>query len=390
MDKRHDLRNALLRADGLTTNRVTDAERTAFQQILKQKQAHLGKWRIIMQSKITKLAAVAAVVLVSVVLFHYLDGGAGVTWAGVVEPLVNAQTVAFDLDSPKMGTMAKIRFMNQGGTIRSRQEIDTGVGKAIMIYDYAQSLRLTLSPEKKVAFFTNVQTDSPTQIHIGPVRELVTSIQEDPDLTIEQLDEQMIEGRLANVFRATSANKTLTVWTDAETLMPLRLEQHQEGQSMLMSNFKFDESVDMSSFSMETPQGYSTVQGQLDLTDLSEEDLTEGLRVWAQIFADNRFPFSLSPLAFMAQLPAYKQRLTEGKIVLTEQQKLDAGNQIAKLLTFVSKLSPEQGWHYVGASLPFGDATKPVCWYKPVDSQTYRVIYGDLSVKDVLEEDLPQ
>jgi len=73
MDKRHDLRNALLRADGLTANRVTDAERTAFQQILKQKQAHLGKWRIIMQSKITKLAAVAAVVLVSVVLFHYLD-----------------------------------------------------------------------------------------------------------------------------------------------------------------------------------------------------------------------------------------------------------------------------------------------------------------------------
>jgi hypothetical protein len=30
-----------------------------------------------------------------------------------------------------------------------------------------------------------------------------------------------------------------------------------------------------------------------------------------------------------------------------------------------------------------------VCWYKPVGSQTYRVVYGDLSVRDVAPEDLP-
>jgi hypothetical protein len=30
-----------------------------------------------------------------------------------------------------------------------------------------------------------------------------------------------------------------------------------------------------------------------------------------------------------------------------------------------------------------------VCWYKLKGAKTYRVVYGDLSVKDVAAEDLP-
>jgi len=36
-----------------------------------------------------------------------------------------------------------------------------------------------------------------------------------------------------------------------------------------------------------------------------------------------------------------------------------------------------------------GDASKAIFWYQPKDSEIWRVIYGDLSVKDVNEEDLP-
>ena len=34
-------------------------------------------------------------------------------------------------------------------------------------------------------------------------------------------------------------------------------------------------------------------------------------------------------------------------------------------------------------------AETAVFWYKPEDSETYKVIYGDLAVKDVAEKDLP-
>jgi len=38
----------------------------------------------------------------------------------------------------------------------------------------------------------------------------------------------------------------------------------------------------------------------------------------------------------------------------------------------------------------FGDADTAVFLYRPKDSDTYRVIYGDLSVKDSAPEDLPK
>ena len=47
-------------------------------------------------------------------------------------------------------------------------------------------------------------------------------------------------------------------------------------------------------------------------------------------------------------------------------------------------------WHYAGKGVKFGDANTPVFWYRPEGSKTYRVIYGDLSVKDVAPENLPK
>jgi len=37
-----------------------------------------------------------------------------------------------------------------------------------------------------------------------------------------------------------------------------------------------------------------------------------------------------------------------------------------------------------------GDADAPVCWWKPPGSTTYRIIYGDLSARDVEAGNLPE
>ena len=47
-------------------------------------------------------------------------------------------------------------------------------------------------------------------------------------------------------------------------------------------------------------------------------------------------------------------------------------------------------WHYAGAGVKLGDASKAVYWYKPKGTSTWRVIYGDLSVKEVAQENLPE
>ena len=68
----------------------------------------------------------------------------------------------------------------------------------------------------------------------------------------------------------------------------------------------------------------------------------------------------------------------------------EAGQQMFNALLFVAHLPKESNWRYAGNGVKFGTADKAIFWYKPTDSKNYRVIYGDLSVKEVAPEDLPK
>jgi len=62
----------------------------------------------------------------------------------------------------------------------------------------------------------------------------------------------------------------------------------------------------------------------------------------------------------------------------------------AKGMLFHQMLEGQVQWNYAGAGVKLGDAKTAIFWYQPQGSDTYRVIYGDLSVKDVVQEDLPK
>jgi hypothetical protein len=59
-------------------------------------------------------------------------------------------------------------------------------------------------------------------------------------------------------------------------------------------------------------------------------------------------------------------------------------------LVFIRFFKGEDKWHYAGKGVQLGDADAAIFWYRPKDSETYRVIYGDLTVEDVTAEDLPE
>jgi hypothetical protein len=74
----------------------------------------------------------------------------------------------------------------------------------------------------------------------------------------------------------------------------------------------------------------------------------------------------------------------------SDEQNLEFGLKMARGFVFFKLLKAENDWHYIGTDVTLGDAQSPVCYYRPTGSETYRVIYGDLSVKDVAPEDLPK
>ena len=57
---------------------------------------------------------------------------------------------------------------------------------------------------------------------------------------------------------------------------------------------------------------------------------------------------------------------------------------------FIEQLPEGSDYQYVGEDVKLGDANTPVCWWKPPGSKTYRVVYGDLSIRDVEPSDLPE
>ena len=57
-------------------------------------------------------------------------------------------------------------------------------------------------------------------------------------------------------------------------------------------------------------------------------------------------------------------------------------------ITFYAMLKPENDPHYVGGGVKLGTPNRPILWYKPSGGSKYRVIYADLSVKDMTPEDV--
>lgn len=347
-----------------------------------------------MQSKITKIAAAIAIVIVSIVAFHTFDSTTGATWASVIDPLMTSQTVVFNAVANIQGVTFRAKVMNMG-TQRIRYEIEPPQGPPIIIFDQEHSQMLQLFPDKKQAFlidFRNVPDEMQMpENYLASIRNLIKELQDDPNVSIEQLPDTVVDNRKAVTFRARNDQDDITVWADPETLLPIRLELLQNNINIITvcTNFQFDIDLDPSLFSIDIPADYTTASGQLDFDDSSEKEVLEGLRIWAQILEDNQFPEDLTTATYQ-KMPGLKKKLKNGTLKLSRQEKLDMGLKMGPLSKFLLSLKPEHDWHYVGASVQFGDASKPVCWYKPIGSETYRVVYGDLSVRDLLEEDLPK
>ena len=67
-----------------------------------------------------------------------------------------------------------------------------------------------------------------------------------------------------------------------------------------------------------------------------------------------------------------------------------ASSLLLRIGSTIDSPTADESWGFSKKEVKLGDGDAPVAWYKPKDSETYRVVYGDLSVKDVAEKDLPK
>lgn len=362
--------------------------------------------RIVLTSQIARVAAAAVLIIVVFIGISNFFGSAP-AFAEVIQPLLTARTAAFKMTFDIEGSPPQTfdcMVMESGLT---REVRPSGV---IRILDHNQDRTIMLYPaEKKAVIFE--KTDRPEEQQkqtnwLQETREWIMQVQETEDESVEYLGKHHIDGveafgyriRLGEVSRITDR----TVWADVDTILPIRIEYSiGSGSSMgvkgtiAYSNFILNVEMDESLFSV--PEGYDVETIAFDASETTEEDLIQALRIWSEN-TDGEFPPEFNIKAAGNLFEAVKEKMG---LKLEGAEAPDFVNpkfpefyiirqSIIRGLGFKSKLTSESVWHYVGEDIKFGDAEKPICWYRPEDSETYRVIYGDLSVKDILAKDLPK
>jgi hypothetical protein len=344
-------------------------------------------WRIIMKNPITKLAVAAVVVVAALIGMHFIGNpfGSTVTFAQVIKPILNARTVVLDFIAGPEGKGPVIHDIVVGSKIRRTiSNMET-----IMIIDLDSARMLTLDPPSKGAAYIDIQgpLQEGTKNLIEFVRKTITNLK---DLPVQELGQCNIDGHKAIGFQAKGPNEEVKIWADPKTAKPIRIELLLQQKSLyILKNIEFDVPVDDSLVGMEVPAGYTLSNTEVNLRDFTEKDFVEVLRMWAELLLDGNFPESINVEDFLKLTPLVGEKIRQLNVSAEEGTRL--GMTFGRGMIFFQQLDPYGiDWHYAGKGVKLGDASKAIFWYRPKDSQTYRVIYGDLHVEDVPPENLPK
>ncbi|HUS71865.1 MAG TPA: hypothetical protein VMY06_02280 [Sedimentisphaerales bacterium] len=341
----------------------------------------------IMKSKITKLAAAAVIIVAVLVGLHFVGNPLAptVTWAKVIQPILNAQTATLDILIGSQENQHVIHDEVMGSRIR---RTFSDVNHSEIIIDLEQQKMLTFEHATKTAVFIELGGLDNFKNYLEELQDLIIRLQDNPDFQVEDRGLQKIEGRDHIVFVAESQKETITIWADPETALPTRIEQKTPNMQIVCDNLQFDVVLDESRFSMKVPDDYTIQNAGIDFRKNNESDFIETLRIWAEIIEDGHFPDSINLEDVVKVGPKFEQGLKRAN--LTEQQQLKVATRFGQGLVFIRFFKGQGKWHWNGVGVELGDAETPIFWYRPEDSETYRVIYGDLHVEDVAPEGLPE
>ncbi len=342
-------------------------------------------WSTIMKSKMTKLAAAAMIVAAIGISFIAIDKSATPAWADIIQPILNAKNAVMEIVVGDENNGAPVI---QDEIMGSRIRRTVAGFNAVTIIDLESSRILSLDHDEKQATFIDLKGLPKIPNYLETIKTLLTEIQDSPGFYTEDLPEQVVDGINVYGIRAFHPRVELTIWVDAETDLPIRIDQQEKQIKVICRNIQFDVPMDESMFSMDVPDGYKQHQQKLDLTGATEEQFLDCLRILTEVVYDGIFPEDISIEYYIKQISLLKEKFDN--LDMSDEEKSELGTEMAQGLMFIRFFKGQGKWYYRGDGVELGDAQTPIFWYHPKGSETWRVIYGDLHVEDAAEADLPE
>jgi len=260
-----------------------------------------------MRSRIVKLAAAAVIIIVVLAGIHQLGGPIDVTapaFADVVEPLLTAQSGTFkmtinvansDLDWINYGgePLQTIEVMFAGAS-RTRWNVPTG---EVLVANMEEGKVMVLMPDKNQAVVMQVGPPGVIPQHnrfnkLLELRRLIRYALEREDDSVKLVGEREIDGVNCIGYHVAGSRRDhgdITIWADAQTKLPIQIEQSAGSETALISEIRYNVELDESIFSVEPPEGYSTAAGEQEqepsfvvrgtVTDAATGEAIEGAKV---------------------------------------------------------------------------------------------------------------
>ncbi len=374
-------------------------------------------WRIIMRSRIPKLAAAAMIIVAVLIGLNIIpDGGSGVAWG---EVLNNVQKIKSCIHRMKMTVTAgpeqtqdvEFTFYRSTGygTRRDSYYKDKLISKLYIPAEGNTGVELVPDDKKYVeAVFTDEQIKQITEKN--DPREIVKEFMccnnytKLGSKTIDGIEVEGIEVDNEQFGAALFERGKGRLWVAVDTDLPVLIEL--EGVSaggavqinMTLEEFDWNAGLQASDFEPNIPPDY-TMMAQVDLSD-SVEAVTKGLRGFANI-TGGQYPTNLD-------LMTTSQEIREAFIALRKKQGKSLDEQPTKeemenilsiqgaCMFYGNLVKENKDVAYYGDKVTAQDTDKVLMRWKISDNE-YRIIFGDLSTLDVsaekladLEKSLPQ
>jgi outer membrane lipoprotein-sorting protein len=263
----------------------------------------LTKWKWIMRSSVSRIAAAAVFVfaIAGVALWFHVSGTPS-AFAEFIKPILDAKSATFKATFERNGKQVATANGMWLAPNRERMELQQpGQPVEIMIGDASKGVGVRIDSAKKTVVINKVVGLSRERAFMNPLDEIRSLIldAEKPDVKRESLGEQEVDGRRAVGWRVSGPGLhqpgvTVTIWGDPQTGLPIRLESFSalEGVKCTLSDFAFNVDLDESLFSIEPPAGYTVQTVQVDASQPMEKDLITLLRQYSTLM-NNAFPETL-------------------------------------------------------------------------------------------------
>jgi hypothetical protein len=212
------------------------------------------------------------------------------------------------------------------------------------------------------------------------------------DCWIDMKSKQLVEYRINQ-----GDNITLTDYEN-DPMRNAKPDDEDSGGSIVGSidnEINYNADLDDSLFQFDIPEGYKIETKKRHY--VTEQEMIDFIRILAdengQIFPDQILDIPSERYNKYRAMPKSERSPQAQKLIDIQDHYDKLEVRGGPVRGFLEKNAAEWlSFRYLGKGVKIGDKDAFVCWYRLKDSKDpdmYRVVYGDLSVKDVAAKDLP-